>query len=83
MDLIIVCYINIGNKKFRRHEVQKTKCTKPTLPALQYGVMGRMLVAFMLWAVPSISRPIEEVTHYNIPKSFGPLSVPCFMSGKG
>ena len=36
MDLIIACYFNIRNKKFRRHEVQKTKYTKLTLPALVY-----------------------------------------------
>ena len=36
-DLIVSCYFNIDNQEFRRDEVQKTKCTKLTLLALQYS----------------------------------------------
>ena len=37
--LIIACYFYIRNKNFRRHEVQKTKCLKLTLSALQYPII--------------------------------------------
>ena len=36
LDLIILFYFNIRNSKFRRHEVQKTKCTKLKLSALKF-----------------------------------------------
>ena len=34
--LIIACYFKVRNLKFRRHKVQKTKCTKTTLSATLY-----------------------------------------------
>ena len=40
LDLITVCYFNIRNKKIRRHEIQKTKCTKLTLSALNCVTHG-------------------------------------------
>ena len=33
LNLIIVCYFNVRNLEFRRHEIQMTKCTKLALPA--------------------------------------------------
>ena len=42
MDLIIAYYFNIRNKKFRRHEVQKTKCTKLTLTAQVFEEQPRL-----------------------------------------
>ena len=50
---------------------------------VQFHVMCKMWVELTLLAAPRISRPLEEVTRCNIPRSYDPLQVHCSMSGRG